>query len=363
MRQDQFFDRVLLITFLRCSDNLQALDLAAVDWELLIRQARYANLLSRISMLLSQQNLLDSIPTKARHHFNNAIKIAQANERSAHWELSDIQKVMSEKDLPFVVLKGNAYIIRNNRASAGRLFGDTDILVKRDQLLEAERKLVHSGWVVTKFDVYDQQYYRQWMHEIPPLHHTTRHTTLDVHHSILPTIIKTRFDISQFWDKAESIDNNPGMFTLQPNDMILHSACHLFHEGEFENGLRDLVDLDALIREYISSDDDWRDLLARAELLDLATSLYYALFFSRTILHTPISEPILSQARLAASSSKVHSWMMKFLYVRALTPGHSTIHVPEKSLAEFLLFIRSHWIRMPAHMLLPHLFRKAFKKK
>jgi hypothetical protein len=362
MQQARFFDQALLIAFLRSSHRIDELDLKTIDWELLIRQARYANLLSRVSVLLQQQGLMSTIPTKARHHFENAVKIAKANERSSHWELNDIQKVLSEKDLPFVVLKGNAYIIRNNRASAGRLFSDTDILVKRDQLLDVERKLVHSGWVVTKFDSYDQQYYRQWMYEIPPLHHTTRHTTLDVHHSILPTIVKTRFDISRFWDKAEPVDNFPGMFTLQPIDMILHSACHLFHEGEFENGLRDLADLDSLIREYIGDDDDWSELLARADTLDLATSLYYALFFSRIILHTPISETILSQARLAASSSKVHSWMMKYLYVRALTPGHSTIHVPAKSIAEFFLFIRSHWIRMPARLLLPHLMRKAFKK-
>ena len=38
----------------------------------------------------------------------------------------------------------------------------------------------------THHSAYDQRYYREWMHELPPLLHVRRQTALDVHHAIAP---------------------------------------------------------------------------------------------------------------------------------------------------------------------------------
>ncbi len=56
--------------------------------------------------------------------------------------------------------------------------------------------------------------------------------------------------------------------------MILHSATHLFHEGEFDNALRDLADLDALLKQYQSEGNSWESLLMRAKQLDLILYLF-----------------------------------------------------------------------------------------
>ena len=44
----------------------------------------------------------------------------------------------------------------------------------------------------------------------------------------------------------------------------------------------------------------------------------------------------------------------------ALRPVHPSCHVPGEGLARWLLFVRSHWLRMPLHLLVPHLVRKAW---
>jgi hypothetical protein len=36
--------------------------------------------------------------------------------------------------------------------------------------------------------------------------------------------------------------------------MVLHSATHLFYDGELNHGLRDLVDLDDLLRHFSGAD-------------------------------------------------------------------------------------------------------------
>ena len=90
-----------------------------------------------------------------------------------------------------VFLKGTAYHVAADQAGKGRVFSDVDILVPEDKLLEVERALISAGWMTNTLNSYDQKYYRQWMHEIPPLRHLKRQTSIDVHHNILPKT--TRF--------------------------------------------------------------------------------------------------------------------------------------------------------------------------
>ena len=71
-------------------------------------------------------------------------------------------------------------------AASGRVFADVDILIAQPLLGEAESLLTLQGWMSDKLDAYDQRYYRQWMHELPPLQHMRRSSVIDVHHAILP---------------------------------------------------------------------------------------------------------------------------------------------------------------------------------
>jgi hypothetical protein len=355
-------DDIALISFLRNSSEIDAINAKTYDWETLIRQARHANLISRIAILLEQSNIFEDIPNKPKQHFLNAIKISKAHERSARWEVQDIHQILSQHNIDFILLKGCAYIWQKNNASIGRLFGDTDILIKKSEIKEAEKILVHSGWVTTKLDEYDQRYFRAWMHEIPPLHHTSRHTTLDVHHSIIPPIIKSRFNIDLLWEDAIEDKDNPGLLTLSLPDMILHSATHLFHEGEFDNGFRDINDLDALLRQYQLESGDWNQLVERAGKLDLSNDLYYALNYCKTILQTPVPDDLIERMKMNTTLPKFKIWLLDQAYLRALSPAHSICQSHGFKLASFILFIRSHWIKMPLRILIPHLFIK-YKKR
>src|SRR3546814_20445808 len=56
----------------------------------------------------------------------------------------------------------------------------------RSRLDAVEAGLIAAGWEWVKPDHYDDQYYRRWMHELPPLIHKERDRMIDVHHTILP---------------------------------------------------------------------------------------------------------------------------------------------------------------------------------
>ncbi|MBK7422847.1 MAG: nucleotidyltransferase family protein [Propionivibrio sp.] len=75
-----------------------------------------------------------------------------------------------------------------------------------------------------------------------------RGTTIDVqNHTILPESARIKVNTLALLDAVVAMPGYDNLYVLEPVDMLLHSATHLFHEGGLENGLRDLFDLDSLV--------------------------------------------------------------------------------------------------------------------
>jgi hypothetical protein len=121
--------------------------------------------------------------------------------------------------------------------------------VPRERLPQAESALMLAGWHATGLSEYDKRYYRRWMHEIPPMQHIQRATVIDVHHAILPDTARYHPDSAKLRSRAVAVEGLPGIYVLATEDRILHSATHLFHDGELPHGLRDLTDPDLLLRD------------------------------------------------------------------------------------------------------------------
>ncbi len=350
-----------LTRFLRNPDD-EAPNFSLNEWQLLFRESRRTNLLCRIAYLTKQKKLLGYLPERLREHLISAELLASTNLRSVKWEVIQIYKALSESKIPFALLKGAAYVMRQSEASHGRLFGDVDILVRKEHLKEAERALIKHGWFGTKIDPYDQKYYRTWMHELPPLKNLKRQTDLDVHHTILPPTATIKPDIHKIWQSSEPIPGYPGMYVLSPIDMVLHSATHLFHEGSFDQGLRDIVDLDALLREGSQKIPNfWQELMARAELLELSRPLYYGLRYCKLLLGTPIALEDCELRSYKIAPPALTRLIMDKLLLKAMTPNYIGNKPRLLGLTQFILFVRSHYLRMPLKLLIPHLLRKAIK--
>jgi len=335
------------------------------DWSQLILAARRGHLLSRVAHLLRHQGLLDILPKKVRSHIESALRVADSQRRNVCWEVTQVQNALERKNIPFMVLKGGAYIIMNHDAGEGRVMSDVDIMVPHAQIIDAERALIENGWFPGKLNSYDQRYYRTWMHELPPLHHLKRGTSLDLHHTILPPTAALKPDVTKLWNNAVASGTKGCVFVLAPADMILHSAAHLFHDGEMEHGLRDLVDMDSLLAQFATDDNFWIRLTQRAAELNLSRPLYYAFLCCRIFLRTPIPDSAIQAIRRSGNMSRVATRVVLHLLVSAigaiLNDGRrQTMTV---SLAKFLVFVRSHYLRMPMYLLIPHLTRKMFIAK
>ncbi len=350
----------LLVQALNGLEKFEGLD--EVQWSLVIRQARHAMLLGHVYYRLENNGLLNTIPPAALKHLNSGKVHADKQLNDLHWEIKHLKEVATGLDFSFVLLKGSAYAITNHPASLGRIFSDIDLLVAKENINIAEKNLMLKGWIAGNKNEYDQKYYRQWMHEIPPLVHIFRRSIIDLHHNILPETTKASPDASQLIKQAVNIDNEENIKVLCYEDRVIHSATHLFYDGEFEHGLRDLVDLDAFIRHQKNPEEMEMRILKRALFLGLQRPVFYAFRYLKLILNTPISKAAITQSEQNAKPNMVLLKVMDFLFFRALMPDHPSCNDAWTGFSRWIVYLRAHSLRMPLYLLIPHLFKKSLMR-
>jgi len=330
-----------------------------LQWELLLKQARGSSLLPRVAHFIRLNNNTSNLPIKVKPHMKSAITVADAQKRTVLWEAKDLYKYLNMLDVRLVLLKGSAYQISGLVAGQCRIFSDIDILVPEDRLTQVQEHLTWFGWQQEELDEYDINYYLKWMHELPPMIHIQRKTALDIHHNILPRTSKYCPDAKKMINSAVKISGTD-YWMLCPEDMILHSACHLFFGGEFENGIRDLSDLNLLLNEFSTNNQSfWESLLNRAIDLNLTLPLIYSLRYTEKFLNTKVPEEINNELYKFSKHSFLLP-LMDFLFFHAFVPNHSSCQKLINKSAIFILFVRSHFLKMPVHLLVPHLCRKSW---
>lgn len=347
----------LLLQALRHPEAMRALDMA--QWDLLLRQANAAKLTASLVCVLDDADITGDLPAAVRAHLEWTRALMARHADAVHFEIQCIKAALADLDVPVLLLKGAAYSAAGLPPARGRLFNDIDVMVPKTLLAEAEVAFMLHGWHSQGHDAYDERYYRQWMHEIPPIQHMRRQSVIDLHHAILPETARVRPDPARLMAAAVDVPGMPGVQTLAPVDMILHSAVHLFYDGEFDSGLRDLVDLDRLLAEFGAVPDFWDRLPARAVEMELARPLFYALRYAAQLLGTTVSPAVVS-ALMPAAPNPMLLKLMDGLFLRGLQPAHPSADDRVSGVARWALYIRGNWLRMPPVLLARHLFHKAF---
>jgi len=345
----------------------------------LVSQARQARLLAALRVHLDRAGVLAKLPAEVSRHMDSAL-LAQAKQaRDLRYELGRLREALTPAGLSPILLKGAAYIIGDIPAGQGRIISDIDLLVPRESIPKAESALAAVGWVAAKLDDYDEEYYRRWMHEIPPMVHAGRGSVIDLHHTILPPTAAPRVNAGRLFEALQPTPMD-GVFALSPCDQIIHSATHLFHESEFHHALRDLWDLHQLLCALAATHGDgadtagdtphggeanrdvWTALQARAVELDLAAPCYLALRYAARVFKTPVPAHTLSGLRFAPG--RVRGLLWDSLFLRgAFSVDYPGERPAGRSFALWLLFVRGHFLRMPLQLLVPHLLRKAWRRQ
>ena len=330
-----------LVAALRDPASVAGLD--AAGWTALLTAARAERLLGTLAHRLDTR----AVPPVVARILADARDSAGQERRAALWEAEMARRALAPLGVPVVLLKGTAFVAAGLDAGQGRSIGDLDILVPREALREVEAALRAAGWEAVKDDVYDDAYYRRWMHELPPLIHRERDRMIDVHHTILPPTARPTPDAAALLADAVPLGN--GLSILSPADMIVHAAAHLFADGDLAGGLRNLWDIDRLLREFDADRDFWATLDERARRHQLDGAVARAVRLAHQLYATPV--PPDGRRRDALDA----------LFHRRLLARDGWGR-QGRAVTRFGFYVRSHWLRMPPLMLARHLWTKATRK-
>jgi len=376
-------------------DPASTAGLDAAGWSGLITAARAEQMIGSLAHRLEGQ----AMPPAAARILEDARASAAQWRQAALWEAEMARRALAPLGIPVVLMKGTAYVAAGLDAGIGRSIGDLDIMVAREALDAAEQALLAAGWEWVKPDPYDDAYYRDHMHELPPLIHRERDRMIDVHHTILPLTARQTPDAGGMLSAAIPLPSNSvrpepfddacgvaqdklrpvgrsrgtlvpaprvstaldtngmggagpgpgtseGLLIFSPEDMFLHGVAHLFADGDLAGGLRNLWDQDRLLRQFAPVAGFWARLGDRARHHQLAPHLALALRLARAVYGTPVDPALAGRWRWSDA-----------LYLRRLTvrDGWGRQRRPVTRLA---FYVRSHWLRMPPAMLARHLWTK-----
>ncbi|SOB86845.1 Uncharacterised nucleotidyltransferase [Sphingomonas guangdongensis] len=320
-------DARILVDALRDPTRTAALE--PEGWTALIACARAEQLVGTLAERVAGLPM----PPRAAELLEAARRSADTGRTAALWEAACAARALAPAGLTPILLKGTAYVAAGLKAGVGRSIGDLDILVPRDRIDQAEQALLGAGWEWVKPDPYDDEYYRRWMHELPPLIHRERDRMIDVHHTVLPLTARITPDAAAMIADAEPVGG--GLAVLAPADMICHAVAHLFADGDLAGGLRNLWDIRCLIDEFGTD-----GLAARAARHGLGRELARAVRLADALYGS------------GTDLTLVDRWYVRRLLAR---DGWGRATRPVTRLA---FYIRSHWLRMPPLMLARHLLTK-----
>ena len=333
-------------------------DLGQAQWDVLVRVARRARLLGTLAWRIRDQaNLWRSIPEPVRGHLTASIHFTAWRNQALKVLIAELRQTLPAST-EIVLLKGGGYLAQGLPFARGRMPGDLDVLLPREALDPASEILRANGWSSGKLSAYDLRYYREWSHELPPLRNERHVFELDLHHAIAPVTSRVRPETALLLERSRALETGVqggcGLRVLHPLDQIVHSAVHLFQDTELDERLRDLVDLDGLIRYHVTSDAGWGALRERARQLGAGALLETACRYCTLWLETPIPESMRHGLRSPWQVAAL-DWIVTRTLLPALPQDSGRLDL---RVAHTLARVRYHRMRMPPPLLIRHVFGK-----
>ena len=342
--------RALLIEMLRNPGVLGRVN--TTQWEQLIACNRRHGLAGRWYDVVAKADAI-AVSSEVMDQLRAEHTVAAQRLVTTRWEVRCVAAALHDLPLTPVLLKGAAYMLAGLPCGWARMVADVDILVPRTQLLAVEAALQRRGWRTQAEDAYDDAYFRRWMHEIPPMQHHTRGTVVDVHHNILPLTSRLCPDPESLLKRAVPLAGSD-LCTLHPVDMLLHAIVHGFQDGEFLNGLRDVLDvLDVHeLAEHFGSESFWEAFVQRTLALGFERPVWYALTTAKRVFQCAVPDRViraLAHARPGFAAAAVFRCALERVLVPSMPPTR-----PER-IAARIMQVRSHWNKMPVTILARHL--------
>nr|WP_252729390.1 nucleotidyltransferase family protein [Aliiglaciecola lipolytica] len=336
----------------------RGLNLALTDWQNVIFILREGKLLASLYHAAKRDGCYDAYPHFVKRHLYSAYVYANRQAQQIFFEANEFRLLLEQVGITAVFLKGAGYTLRNSLNSYGRVCSDIDVLVNKNDLTAAEAHVKKNRWQSETLNDYDEKYYRDWAHEIPPLIHINRATVVDMHHNLYPPISGRAINIKKFISSRQKMQS--GCFVLEPATTVMHSIIHMFANEDSSSWMRDLYDIILLIKEN-ESVEFWKVLMESSQQTDFDFEFEFVCCIKALQHYSNLNIPTdvvsyINDYRL----TKLQRWLIQNAILPSIAPEHSLVMSSKIKWAKTIVYFRGHWIKMPFAVLCKHFAFKSF---
>jgi hypothetical protein len=267
-------------------------ELTPVEWDDLLAQAYRQGVAPQLYRRLLAEARVRGVPRNALQ----AIWLGMARQREEavrlQRELPAVLRCLRVAGVTPILLKGAHFATTVYPEPMLRPMGDFDLLVRRAELATAEEALCVTGYASARTESVADVCAHE--HSLPTLLQKGSHP-IELHWTIAPPAAGIRIDVDGLWNRAQPITvaGEPA-YVLAPEDALLHICLHAAVLHLFDQGLRPLLDMAALLERYGTA-LDWAAVESRARACGIERPVYLVLELTRREAGAAVPESVLTQ--------------------------------------------------------------------
>jgi len=271
----------LLLTFLRKGNEEEVINqlrgLNEDEWEGLLAMAAHHWLGPILfNTLKPYYNDID-IPPYYQEQLRRIYLNAAARNVRLYNQLEEVVKKLGNNGISVILLKGShlaKYVYGNISL---RPMGDIDLMVKQGDLEKAHNFFLQDG-----YSSMEEPWNYQKNNGIP----------VEIHTHIKRLPHEERVNIKDLWARADRFAlGREEVFTLCPEDLILHLSLHSCIEHDLNNGLKTCFDI-AHTANFYERRLNWEQLWNRAEDWGIENTVYLMMALTEKLLALPMPDYI-----------------------------------------------------------------------
>lgn len=235
--------------------------LSGEDWEAVLAEAGRHGAQLLLYDRLRIAEYADQVPaiemTQLRERY---LAAAARNMRMLH-HAGQILSALKAAGIEVIVLKG-LYLVENIYAGIGlRVFGDIDLLVRKERLADALGLMQGLGYRLATW--YDPLEPNTDIKHLPPLQ-KDKAPTIELHWTILEEDEPFNIDAEGLWQRATTATvAGVEVLALGLEDLLLHLSVHHTYQHRLRAGLHSLYDIAEVLR-LKGAEVNWQWLLTTA---------------------------------------------------------------------------------------------------
>lgn len=267
---------------------------SGIDWDKFLAEVEAKGLGALIYHNWSANKITDNIPKAVTGKLKEAYHELLYRNITAERFIGRILRQMAD-EADIVVLKGLALLNTIYDSPGVRLFGDVDLLIKKEDFLKIEEIIEGLGGKIVKRSSCETTY----CFEFPENYRLKGDLLFDISWEITSSrrfAAATKWDLGKVWERSVPVTiGGVKLKTLSSEDTLVYLCYHLAFRHLFQvSEVRWYVDVHQLVsRRKI----DWEDAVGQANSYGISTVVRTVLLLSRELLGTKIPERVFNQLK------------------------------------------------------------------